>query len=152
MLSDDLKALKTSVETSGEESKGALSDLGDRVSVLERNKEVTETQLLDTLTEKLKEMVSSNDTKPHTEYLLDEIKKQSKKLSIAGVNGAASNYEAVNEFIKDIFKADEIKSIIGKFSCHSGPVREYDKKKTAFVVFSSEGLMNRMFHASFGRI
>ena len=53
-LSDDLKALKTSVETPSEETEGYLSELGDHVSVLERNKEATETWMLDSLTEKLK--------------------------------------------------------------------------------------------------
>ena len=93
-------------------------------------------------------MIGNNDGKSHTNYLLGENINESKKIGIAGVNGAAGNYEAVNEFIKNIFKAAETKPIIGKVECFSGPVRESDKKKTMFVLFYSVELRDRVFHAS----
>ena len=63
------------------------------------------------------------DNRSRKEYLLEEIKRESVKLGISSVNGKASNHEAVSDFIKDIFKSDEVETIIGKFKCYSGPIR-----------------------------
>ena len=95
-LSDDLKELKESLRVSSEDTKKALLDLGNRVSVIEKNKEATETCLLYKLTEKMRVMIGNDDCKSRNEYFLGEIVNESKKLGIAGIKGTLDNYEAVH--------------------------------------------------------
>ena len=66
------------------------------------------------LTDKMREMIGNDDCKSRNDYLLGEIINGSKNLGIAGIKGTVDNYGAVNEFAKNIFKAEETQSIIGK--------------------------------------
>ena len=63
----------------------------------------------------MREMISKDDDKSHTDYLLGEITKESKRLGKSGVDGTMDSYEAVKDFTKKIFKVTDSESIIGKF-------------------------------------
>ena len=104
---------------SAEDTKNALTDIGNRVTILEGNKKATEACLLDKLTERMNEIIGNDYCKSCTDPLLGEIAKESKKLGIAGVDGMLNNHEAVKEFAKKIFKVKETEPITGKVECFS---------------------------------
>ena len=99
----------------------------------------------------MKEVISSDYRKARIEYILELIVRESKKLSIGNILGTLHDQDTINSFCNSMLGTQDPSSSIGKSSFSSGPIKESDQTKNITITFNSEGVMERVYKALFGK-